>query len=179
MRHVADVTSYSQLHAEMRRRLSSLGLTREDVGALAGVPDGYAGKVFAPYPIRKIGIDLWVVFAEAAGLRLVLVEDEAAMRRLVAFRGDPDLMRKRLRHLPDEILEPRAMVQQVLREHLRKVCARGGRNSGVSRRQKMTAAARSRSARHAARARWKRERQKRKAQRRVSKTRGAAPPPVQ
>src|SRR5262245_25793986 len=163
MRVVDTVTSYEQLHVPLRQRMASLGLTREDVGALAGVPDGYAGKVFAPYPVRKIGIDLWVAFAQAAGLRLALVEDESLMARIAGFRSDPVPLRTADKHVPDEILEPRALLHQVLCQQLRKHALRASKKAAIAR-KKIRAPTRRRIAKHAARVRWKRERQRRKAQ---------------
>jgi hypothetical protein len=160
MQPIAEVTGYSSLHVTIRARLASLGLARWQIGELAGVPDGYAAKVLAPYPVRKIGIDLWVAFLRAAGLKMVLVEDETQAARIAAIRVNPRAILNSVQHPHQELLEPRALLEKVLREQLRKHASRAGKLSAAGRMRKIPPWKRRAIAKRAARARWRQRRER-------------------
>jgi len=87
---LAIVTDYSSLHAALRARAESLHVSRETVDHIAMLPDGYAAKLLAPEPIKILGkLSLGGVL-EALGVKLVLVEDVEAMAKFAKKRVERD-----------------------------------------------------------------------------------------
>jgi hypothetical protein len=81
-RELAEVSDYAGLHAAIRQRMHELDISRETLNAIGGLPVGYAGKLLAPLPGRILGpISLGAVLG-ALALKLVVVEDTAALERL-------------------------------------------------------------------------------------------------
>ena len=90
-------TDYGTLVETCRARAVELGLSRLEIDRLAGFADGYSGKLLGKrsvedvgYPRRKSSKKLWPVALEAMlgvlGLKILLIEDEAATARTLALR---------------------------------------------------------------------------------------------
>lgn len=77
-------TSYDELQAIMRARADALGISRETIDEIAGVPRGYAAKTLAEVPMRKLGPDTLGPMLGALGLKLVVAEDAAATAKYAA-----------------------------------------------------------------------------------------------
>jgi hypothetical protein len=76
------VTDYISLHAALRERANQLNISRTTLDGLAGIPDGYASKLLALKPVKIIGPKSLGPVLGALGVRLLLIEDEEAVRRL-------------------------------------------------------------------------------------------------
>jgi hypothetical protein len=75
------VRDYKELVAALRARADELQITRETLDHVAGLQSGYAAKLLAPVPIRRIGRALGPILS-AMGLALVVVEDVEVLKRI-------------------------------------------------------------------------------------------------
>ena len=85
------IPGYKGLVEACRQRANELGLSRLELDRIAGLPAGYSGKLLGkgngtePNPKR-----MWPISLEAMlgtlGLRILLIEDEAATARTLARR---------------------------------------------------------------------------------------------
>lgn len=87
---VALISTYEDFHAALRARAEQLGVSRETIDAMAGLPSGYASKVLAPKPMKRIGPTSLPLLVPALGMQLALIEDPAAMQRLAKRRVQRD-----------------------------------------------------------------------------------------
>lgn len=116
-------------------------ITRADLDARAGLADGHASKLLSPRQIKKFGFKSFPLVLAAAGLALVLVEDDEAAAAL-----DRELVSA---NACDDSCEP-------TRPHWRSVKGRTwGRRMAARRALKLTAGRRSEIASNAAQARWR------------------------
>src|SRR5258708_14549485 len=82
--------TYRGLVEVCRQRADELAISRNEIDRLSGLPEGYSGKLLgngnAKNPKR-----IWPVSLEAIlqtlGLKLILIEDEAATARTLARRA--------------------------------------------------------------------------------------------
>lgn len=163
------ITNYDQFIEALRVRADKLGLTRETIDEVSGLQPGYSAKLLAPVPMKTLGKLSFGLMLQALGLAIVLVEDGDAMGR---FAGQYSA-RKRVVRAPGthEILSYR-----ISRRKLKRMARLGGKK----RAQILTPKQRSRSARKAAHALWRKRR--RAARRKVARVRGTSPavlPPSQ
>src|SRR6266404_1811694 len=84
------ITDYRTLVETCRARADELELSRLEIDRLGGLPAGYAGKLlghdgFGPRKKKMWPIALESVFG-VLGLKLLLIEDEAATARTLALR---------------------------------------------------------------------------------------------
>jgi hypothetical protein len=79
----AAIKSYDGLILALRARSEELGMSRETLDAIAGLPHGYSSKLLMisnTKSKKRLGsLSLWAILG-ALGIELRLVEDEAAMR---------------------------------------------------------------------------------------------------
>jgi hypothetical protein len=100
------IADYGTLVTICRARAVELGLSRLEIDRLAGFADGYTGKLLGKRsvedvgrPRRKSSKKLWPVALEGMlgvlGLKILLIEDDAATARTLALRKpvDPDKQR--------------------------------------------------------------------------------------
>lgn len=86
-RQIATIRDYAELIAALRARAKELELSRQAIDAISGLADGYAGKLFAPVPIKGLGpISLGPILG-ALGLFIVLFEDAELLARYAARRS--------------------------------------------------------------------------------------------
>src|SRR6516225_12253986 len=101
-RVVAVCRNYQQLIEAMRAWfVRDLNLPYSSVDGLAGLPDGYAGKLFAPIAFARVGSKTLGPLLAAAGLELQLVVNEAqlaAIKRHRDFRVRSERAPYRRRH---------------------------------------------------------------------------------
>jgi hypothetical protein len=85
---LAVARDYDELLAALRTRVEELRISRAGLDeAMKTLPDGYAGKILAPFPVRSLGRVSLGPIIQALGLAIVLVEDEKALEKMRAFIG--------------------------------------------------------------------------------------------
>ena len=81
-RVIADVSSYEQMLAALRSRVTELQINGERFDEYAGLPRGYLSKLVGAKPTRRIGMQSWTPVLAGLGLRCLFVEDPEATQRL-------------------------------------------------------------------------------------------------
>jgi hypothetical protein len=81
-RIIAEVRDYAGLHAAFRARADELAVSRETLDDLTGLQSGYTAKLLAPVPIKRIGLQSLGPLLCVLGVRLVMLEDLDALRRM-------------------------------------------------------------------------------------------------
>jgi hypothetical protein len=81
-RIIADVSSYEQMLAALRARVTELQINGERFDEYAGLPRGYLSKLVGARPIRRLGMISFEPVLAALGLRCLFVEDQEATARL-------------------------------------------------------------------------------------------------
>jgi hypothetical protein len=71
-----------EMLALIRARIDELGITYATLDAIAGLPDGYAGKLLADRPLRRAGPLALSLILGALGYGVQLFEDEDALRKV-------------------------------------------------------------------------------------------------
>jgi hypothetical protein len=139
-RALARIEHSEALLAALRRRVHELQLTHEVVDHLAGFPLGYASKLLANPPTKRLGHFSLFCLLQTLGLDIVLVENPLALE---ALRNPQHLRRQRLvlRRPSIVILTP---------DFLRANGTKGARVRNAN----LSPSQRSILARRAARARW-------------------------
>lgn len=86
------IIDYRGLVEACRARAAELSVSRSEIDRLSGLPDGYAGKLLGKddgKPGRK-NKRMWPrsleLMLSALGLKIILIEDEAATARTLALR---------------------------------------------------------------------------------------------
>jgi hypothetical protein len=99
-------TDYRTLVETCRARADELELSRAEIDRLGGLPAGYSGKLLGKaavndvsYPRKKSSKKMWPVALEAMlgvlGLKILLIEDDAATARTLALRTPVDHTQQR------------------------------------------------------------------------------------
>ena len=81
MTPLAEITDYDTLVVALRARADQLEVSRETISDLAGLPDRYASKLLSLRHVRRIGLESLGPMLSALGLKLIVVEDQAALKR--------------------------------------------------------------------------------------------------
>jgi hypothetical protein len=90
---LAEVRTMDELHAALRARALALRLVFDgrcrngkgkSLDAVAGLPDGYAGKLLAPVPVKHVGRTSLGPLLAALGCKLLLVEDPESYARITS-----------------------------------------------------------------------------------------------
>ena len=138
---IADVTSYEQMLAALRARVNELQLNGERFDEFAGLPRGYLSKLIGAKPIRRLGMTSFAPVLAGLGLRLLVIEDNAATERL----------KNKLPPRNQSYVRSVAVHTNVTTRFLRKIGAKGGENSRKFLGKRLV----KQLARKAAAARWK------------------------
>jgi hypothetical protein len=95
------ITDYRTLVETCRARADELAISRLEIDRLGGLPAGYAGKLLGKdggAPGRK-NKKMWPIALESMlgvlGLKILLIEDEAATARTLALRTPVDRANQR------------------------------------------------------------------------------------
>jgi hypothetical protein len=78
------IGSYDELVAAVRERVDELGMVREEMDRLAGLPDRYTAKILGPRQVKGFGRASLGPILGAIGCRLILVEDIAQTEKIRA-----------------------------------------------------------------------------------------------
>jgi hypothetical protein len=81
-RVLAVVSSYEEMLAALRNRVTELQINGERFDEYAGLPRGYLSKLIGANPVRRIGACSFQPILAGLGLRLLVIEDNAATERL-------------------------------------------------------------------------------------------------
>jgi hypothetical protein len=80
-RVLAEVRSYSELHAALRARSDALSISRQTLDDLTGLQDGYCAKLLAPTQIKNLGPQSLGPLLCVLGVKLIMVEDAEMLRK--------------------------------------------------------------------------------------------------
>lgn len=136
------VRCYADLHAIMRARAVDIELSRENIDDIAGLQDGYASKVLAPSPSKKLGPATFTILLPALCIKLVAVSDEEALAKM---RAGSRMQKRSAQHAAH------ATVVTLSNRHFRTI----GRKGGARSRSRMTPRQASALGRRAALIRWR------------------------
>jgi hypothetical protein len=144
VRVFASIGSLADIHDAVRDRFEALELSRAAIDHAAGLADGHASKLLARPPIKRFADLSLFATLEAAGLRLALIEDPAALAQAQGYE-------KRVRHkVRCKPAGTRRMLAASRPTVLRELATKGGK----ARMARLTPAGRHRLAKLAAKARW-------------------------
>jgi hypothetical protein len=79
------IRSYDDLHRALRARANELNFSRAELDRLAGVTSGYASKLLAPRPLKRMSPYTFTLMVGALGIRLRVEEDPEALERISRF----------------------------------------------------------------------------------------------
>jgi hypothetical protein len=79
-RILATVNDYPGMLAALRARAEELRISRETIDQVAGLPSGYSGKILGIKQVRRLNLISLGPVLGALGIKLVMVEDAAALR---------------------------------------------------------------------------------------------------
>jgi hypothetical protein len=125
-------------------RIVELQLAGETLDDVSGLPKGYASKLTAPRPTRRIGAVSFGPMLGVLGMKCLFVEDEDAVRRVAG----------RLKRRNSNLVRSAASEFRLTHRWLRKIARKGGK----SRDAKLTPEQRSELARELNRIRWSKPR---------------------
>lgn len=149
---VARFTNLKELVLALCQRLDQLNISQDTLDEIAGFTTRYSSKQLCWPQIRKFGNMSFGTMLETLCVKGVLVDDPEARIKL------KDRLTKRERAAP---IRSAATDDGVAFEVSRRKLALLGRKGGQIRASKMTPKQRSRSARRASRARWRRNKARR------------------
>jgi hypothetical protein len=77
-----DIRSYADLLVTLRARRDELRVSHETIDEVAGLQPGYASKLLAPNPTRRLGYLSLGLMLGGLGLRMTIGEDAEALARI-------------------------------------------------------------------------------------------------
>jgi hypothetical protein len=89
------ISKYKDLVEACRQRANELGLSRLEIDRIGGLPAGYAGKLLAVKCKKRLGPISLETMLGVLGLKILLIEDEAATARTLALREPVDCSQQR------------------------------------------------------------------------------------
>lgn len=95
MRQLAEATDYDGLIAAIRNRAAELQVAGETLDEIVGLPNRYCAKLIGPKPIRRLGAISLGPILGALALKLIVVEDSEALRRVAGRLRKRDSRRVR------------------------------------------------------------------------------------
>jgi hypothetical protein len=119
-RVIAEFNSYGGMLEAMRQRAQErqIAISSADANVVCP-PDSYLSKLLAPRPVKLVAMESLGPILQVLGVKLVMVEDEKALRWINA----------RLGKSKSPIMHSGAITQTLSRRFLQKIGALGGANS--------------------------------------------------
>ena len=139
-RILGEFVDYPGMLAVVRTRVAELSVNGERFDEYAGLPRGYLSKLIGARPIRRLGMTSFEPVLASLGLRVLLIVDEEAERRL----------RERLPPRNESYVRSVAVHGHLTTRFLRKIGRKGGENSRANLPKRLV----KQLARKAAAARW-------------------------
>lgn len=81
-RVIGEAIHYHELQLIFRARKEELKLSNNALDDIAGLPEGLAGKLLSDPPRKNMGITTFGYVAMALGLKLIVVEDPEAAKKM-------------------------------------------------------------------------------------------------
>jgi hypothetical protein len=150
-RQLGTCRDYDGLLAIVRQHVEELNVSRETIDYASGTQSGYASKIFAPTPTKRMGPVTLPLILETLGLRLAVEIDSDSFERITARLPKREVsvpMHAVLRANGPHAKSPNL----VSMKHLRRIARLGGQAYAT----KVSPAKRRSLARRAAKARWAR-----------------------
>jgi hypothetical protein len=72
----------AEVHAALRARSDELAVSRAELDSLSGLQSGYCSKLLSPVPIKQVGMESLGPLLTVLGVKLIMVEDLDALRRI-------------------------------------------------------------------------------------------------
>jgi hypothetical protein len=151
------ITCYRDLHAFLRKRADVIGVSRERLDEIAGLPTRYAATVLALDGAKRMSLETAFAIMGAMGLVMTLQEDAELMRKISDSVGT--------RVVGKVTASRRASRARRERKLLRDMSKR----ANFERNRKLSPEQRSSIASRAATARWSKERRERRQRKRTTK----------
>jgi hypothetical protein len=151
MQTLGEIHSYSDLHRILRDRRALLEVSLDGLDVIVGLTRGHSSKLFAPSPLRRLGMSTLGPVLEALGVKLIAAVDEDAEAKHAA-RIAEHKSRSRGKQRMQPTISPEVI--RAARELMHKERVKDGRRGGKVRAAKLSMEDRSRSASVANRARW-------------------------
>jgi hypothetical protein len=82
-RVLAQFSTYDELIDALRARAAELNLSGEQIDGVSGLPARYTQKLLGPGAVRRLGVTSLGPFLGALAVRCLIVEDKAALERLL------------------------------------------------------------------------------------------------
>jgi hypothetical protein len=89
------VNDYHGLIEICRQRAAELEISRSGIDVISGLAVGHAGKILGKNQKKRLGIVSLGLMLESLGLRLLIIEDEAATARTLRLRNPVDRAQQR------------------------------------------------------------------------------------
>jgi hypothetical protein len=148
-------SNYDDLIRALRERAAALGMTDKMIEEIGGFTGGHVGKILGAKRIKSLGGISFGLMLGALGLKFAIVEDVEATAR-IKKRFEPSVKSKR--DLSDAQPLRINISDEIARSILSEFARANGRASHRARMQNHTPEQRSKYARKAARARWRKGR---------------------
>jgi transcriptional regulator with XRE-family HTH domain len=146
---IGSFVDYDSLIAQLRARISAVGLSYAALEEITGMAEGAAGKYLADARVKHLSVDSLLKISEAVGIRMLVVTDERLLRK---YRPLYEQRETRKIHA-----RGRAKLGAVTMKRVRPiVLSELGRRGAAARNAKLGPEVRRELARAAARARWAR-----------------------
>jgi hypothetical protein len=145
-RQLGTCHDYAGLQNLLRERAEALNISRSTLDSIGGFAAGHSSKLLAPGQLKRFGPITLGLMLQSLGVRLVLVEDAAALKRI-----SPQLTPREVPVPVRALRWGKAGTKIVSKRWVTRIAREGGRARALA----LTPKQRSVSARKAAKARWK------------------------
>jgi hypothetical protein len=144
-KRIATVGDAEEMQRALSLRAAMMGRSREQLDAIAGLPDGNAAALLCVPPQKRMSVETMFWLASALGMAVVFVEDPKAMERLERHPRCQQKYARKGNHWRN------AKALSIIAEMAQK----NGKLGADARMVKMSPEQRSRVARKGAKARWR------------------------
>ena len=150
-----EVWNLPEIHDALRDRAEQLQLTRLGLDESCKTQEGYCSKLLSPRPAKWLGPKTFGPVVRGFGLKMILVEDEAALERTLRIATP------RVNPRPADIVSSSPEIEAEVRRRMRAILSARGKRAVVARLRNQTPEQRFAAGRAGARARWSKWRERR------------------